>query len=83
MLLSFESFSSLSNRRPNLVRFHFVTPETMEIGGFYRVAGEKRGAREDGMKGKEEVLTSGTDGGTRMGWNGRKKVLHLNLDLFH
>ena len=42
----------------------------MEIGGFYRVAGEKRGAREGGMKGKEEVLTTGTDGGARMGWDG-------------
>ena len=36
------AFFSFSFHRPNLVRFHFVTPETMEIGGcFYHVAEER------------------------------------------
>ena len=32
---------------PNLVRFHFVTPETMEIGDFHR---ESRAERRGGEK---------------------------------
>ena len=39
------NLSLLFSTAPNLVRFHFVTPETMEIGDFHR---ERRAERRGG-----------------------------------
>ena len=52
------NLSLLFSTAPNLVRFHFVTPETMEIGDFHRESraegrGEKIGGRaRDGTSGR-------------------------------
>ena len=56
----------LFSTAPNLVRFHFVTPETMEIGDFHRESqaeGEGReaeGSWEDRRR-EGEVQVSGRD----------------------